>query len=116
MTGPRRRGACAHCGNERMIQARGLCDTCYRKPEIRAAHQPGTQVPSGQDAIPATPCDGGCGAFVFTADRLCSHCGAHYRSAATYDPRKVPVSDVLYGGDWVVVRGVRRWVPWEASA
>lgn len=29
-------GTCAHCGKRRYIQARGLCQRCRKKPEVRA--------------------------------------------------------------------------------
>ncbi|WP_370290270.1 hypothetical protein [Nocardioides sp.] len=105
----RRREPCVNCSKVLTIQARGLCDSCYRKARDAERGQP------ERAALPPAPCVGGCGAMATSADRLCPHCTAHYRSAKTYEPRAVPVSDVLYGGDWVVVRGVRRWVPWEVA-
>ena len=33
-----RKGPCRHCGVARWIQARGLCQPCYRRPDIKGQY------------------------------------------------------------------------------
>jgi hypothetical protein len=34
----KREGGCRHCGRWRKLEARGLCKTCFRRPEIRTGY------------------------------------------------------------------------------
>jgi hypothetical protein len=47
----KRPGDCSHCGRWRLLEARGLCKTCHRRPEIRAGYAP----VRGNGNVPKSP-------------------------------------------------------------
>lgn len=69
---------CAHCGIKPGVRSRGLCGTCYYKPEVRAAHEPvgspntdNDDYEGIEDKFVVLPCHR-CGAMVPVLDEVAS--------------------------------------------